>query len=448
MTTAEKYDILFLTSGRTASFPRRFLANVMKYNEMREKKMKRERYYIGAILVLLCVCTALLVSSLTANAALQKLNKYDVNADGAANIGDVSDMLNYLANGCEHRPVTVGRVEPTCSSCGTMPYEACELCEEVLGEVIYIEKLPHTPETIGAVAPTCTKTGLSAGSRCAVCGEILAAQEVLPAAGHTPTEIPAVAPTCTETGLSAGSRCAVCGEILTAQESVPALGHNYENMVCTRCGETEPLYKGKVVTLGRYEQDNDLTNGAEAIEWIVLDIRDGRALLLSKYALDCCVYDPHYPSNVTWAECALEDWLNDDFYNAAFDAGEQAKIADTKVITADNPVHHTIGGAEVTDKVFLLSMEDVTNEDFGFINSYNADSARWCLPTAYAIARGCNCLWSPNDANHGCCWWWLRTPGNYNRSVSGVDSGGGVDPTGYAIDDDGNGVRPAMWIIL
>ena len=46
---------------------------------------------------------------------------------------------------------------------------------------------------------------------------------------------------------------------------------------------------GNIVAFGRYEQDNDLTNGPEPIEWIVLDVVDGektKALLLSKYGLD------------------------------------------------------------------------------------------------------------------------------------------------------------------
>ena len=43
---------------------------------------------------------------------------------------------------------------------------------------------------------------------------------------------------------------------------------------------------GDYVTFGMYEQDNDKSNGAEAIEWQVLDKKDGKVLLLSKYALD------------------------------------------------------------------------------------------------------------------------------------------------------------------
>lgn len=47
----------------------------------------------------------------------------------------------------------------------------------------------------------------------------------------------------------------------------------------------------KTVTFGRYEQDNNLGNGPEPIEWIVLDSNNGEVLLLSKYGLDVKKYN-------------------------------------------------------------------------------------------------------------------------------------------------------------
>ena len=51
------------------------------------------------------------------------------------------------------------------------------------------------------------------------------------------------------------------------------------------------LQKGQYITFGKYEQDGDLDNGKEPIEWEVLSIEPGQALLLSKYALDFKKYD-------------------------------------------------------------------------------------------------------------------------------------------------------------
>ena len=44
-------------------------------------------------------------------------------------------------------------------------------------------------------------------------------------------------PTCTTTGKKQ-MVCEICGKLLEVE--IPALGHNYENRVCTRCGEAEP----------------------------------------------------------------------------------------------------------------------------------------------------------------------------------------------------------------
>ncbi len=43
---------------------------------------------------------------------------------------------------------------------------------------------------------------------------------------------------------------------------------------------------GDVIYFGSYEQDNNLSNGKEEIEWIVLAKENRKALLISKYALD------------------------------------------------------------------------------------------------------------------------------------------------------------------
>ena len=159
--------------------------------------MKRERFYLVTIFVLLCACAALL-AALTAGAE-GRLNKYDLNEDGEVTVVDVTALLNYLDKGCEHRPVMTARVAPTCTAEGVEPYPVCEICGQVLGEIACIEKLPHTAVTDEALAPTCT-----------------------------------------ETGLTEGSRCAVCGEILVEQSVIEALGHDYEYGVCTRCGDRLP----------------------------------------------------------------------------------------------------------------------------------------------------------------------------------------------------------------
>ena len=45
------------------------------------------------------------------------------------------------------------------------------------------------------------------------------------------------------------------------------------------------------VTFGHYEQDNDLTNGKEPIEWRVLKEEGGEVMLITRYALDAKPYN-------------------------------------------------------------------------------------------------------------------------------------------------------------
>lgn len=59
-------------------------------------------------------------------------------------------------------------------------------------------------------------------------------------------------------------------------------------------GATAEVAVNDHVFFGHYEQDNDLTNGAEAIEWRVLKVENGEALLISQYALDSQPYNEKY----------------------------------------------------------------------------------------------------------------------------------------------------------
>ena len=84
-------------------------------------------------------------------------------------------------------------------------------------------------------------------------------------------------------------------------------------------GQTETFHAdvGSIVTFGHYEQDGNLDNGQEKIEWIVLDVQKERCLLLSRYCLDTKSYHSK-GKNITWKDCTLRKWLNHDFLNTAF----------------------------------------------------------------------------------------------------------------------------------
>ena len=127
--------------------------------------------------------------------------------------------------------------EATCAEAGSESIH-CAGCGSINETTIReIPATGHTEEVLAAVAPTCTETGLTEGKKCSVCGETLVAQEEIPANGHTEETLAEIPATCTEDGLTEGKKCSVCGETLVAQIVVPALGHDYQNDVCTRCGD-------------------------------------------------------------------------------------------------------------------------------------------------------------------------------------------------------------------
>lgn len=198
---------------------------------------------------------------------------------------------------------------------------------------------------------------------------------------------------------------------------------------------------GDTYTFGAYEQDNITSNGKEAIEWTVLD-KDGMSLLLvSKQALDCKRYNTSY-TDVTWENCSLRKWLNDSFFNAAFSEEERALIQSTTLSADKEPISYTNTnpGNDTTDKVFLLSIYEAKKY-------FNSDEARKCAPTAYAKARGAltsDDYKTPSGA--ATCWWWLRSPGNYQNYAAHVRSDGSVYYFGYGVDYDDVSVRPALWI--
>ncbi len=192
---------------------------------------------------------------------------------------------------------------------------------------------------------------------------------------------------------------------------------------------------GEYITFGTYEQDNNTTNGKEDIEWLVLDKKDGKVLVISKNALDCQQYNVSY-TDVTWGTCSLRKWLNNDFISSAFTDAEKSLIPTVTVSADKNPIYGTNPGNATHDKVFLLSITEA-NKYFSY------DSARQCEATAYAEAQGAYV-----SGSNGNCWWWLRSPGYYQDCAAGVSLGGYVSENGLSVDNCHDAVRPALWIDL
>lgn len=84
---------------------------------------------------------------------------------------------------------------------------------------------------------------------------------------------------------------------------------------------------GDIVTLGTYPQGEDKSIRS-GIEWQVLKIEDGAALLLSVKALDYQMYHEAFRST-SWRSCTLRRWLNETFLAESFAPEEQQQLLDT-----------------------------------------------------------------------------------------------------------------------
>ena len=198
----------------------------------------------------------------------------------------------------------------------------------------------------------------------------------------------------------------------------------------------KPLRVGDIITLGQYEQDGNLNNGAEAIEWQVLAVEEGRALVISKYGLDAKPYNEKRTS-VTWETCTLRTWLNGEFYNSAFSEEEKVQIQEVRVKNPKNPTYRTKGGDNTTDRIFLLSIEEA-------IRYFADNEGRKCQPTTYAKNNGAYL----SESAGGMTWWWLRSPGADGNYAAVITTDLDVYTPGRNVNYTAGSVRPAFWLNL
>ena len=95
-------------------------------------------------------------------------------------------------------------------------------------------------------------------------------------------------------------------------------------------GAETAITAGSTIMFGHYEQDSIISNGKESIEWLVLEVENNRAFLISKYILDAQPYND-VQAEVSWETCTLRAWMNNTFLNEAFSPAEQAAIVTTMV---------------------------------------------------------------------------------------------------------------------
>ena len=245
----------------------------------------------------------------------------------------------------------------------------------------------------------------------------------------------------------------------------------------------QPLSKyhvGDSVILGKYEQDGNSENGAEDIEWIVLDVNGLKVLLVSKYALESMPFNT-VSGETSWETSSVRTWLNGGFIEDAFSETERGYlisssienkdyyigITETGILKANNTgkglkeiTAHTTGGAITIDKVFLLSVDEA-NAYFAsaeerailFTNAAREHFLSYCVEEAKAYGLTDEKMIIDNieswEQEHGTgsCFWWLRSPGLSSTCCSIVDNSGETYNSQNVESKEG-GVRPALWVVL
>ena len=220
---------------------------------------------------------------------------------------------------------------------------------------------------------------------------------------------------------------------------------------------------GDIVQMGTYEQDGDAET-EDPICWDVLD-KDGDAVLLISH--DVIAYQRFSDSRkcVIWEDSQIRSWLNQAFYEEAFDETEQASIRET---TLENP--STVGFAahvdpsgdvqvresrpDTKDKIFLLSWKEAEQYYGNRLTDASVLGRRPSravlqkrkaiftdliieeLPAMYPYSRHL-----PDGTER--LSWMLRSTGMKDYTIFVIGYEGKWDQD---YPDSYNGVRPVMWV--
>ena len=189
--------------------------------------------------------------------------------------------------------------------------------------------------------------------------------------------------------------------------------------------------------------------------------RDG---LFAEYNNSTGVPDGTYANN--WEYCFLRRWLNETFYNEVFNDLQKEIIKTVKLDNSarssnpnDYPTYYGYGEnagknkfadqcKDTDDKIFLLSLRDITTTAYGFNKDVLAeDPARNLQATDFAKLHGAPM--NTNDKKY--VTWYTRSPapanGNQGYATFVLDrhAKGAIDSIDLVPD---GGVVPALWITL
>jgi len=190
---------------------------------------------------------------------------------------------------------------------------------------------------------------------------------------------------------------------------------------------------GSIVTMGKYEQDNNTSNGPEPIKWIVVQNTGDKALLLSQYVLEYMAM-----SNSSYGGSSVKSFLTGEFYDNAFTVDEKQKIEMSRILDPDGSL------SQSTNTVFVLSYNEMTA-----LSLNNIDL--WPMFSDYVTSKGASVddgVWLRDiydgDKTTNDCFCTYRA---YNGVILIQSPYASVART-EASKDTKCGVRPAMWISI
>lgn len=185
---------------------------------------------------------------------------------------------------------------------------------------------------------------------------------------------------------------------------------------------------GEIISYGHYEQNGKNSDGKEAIEWIVLEVNDEYAIMISRYVLDAARFTNPLRAT-TYSGSDLRNWLNYDFAGTAFTEKEKAGLTAILFDPGSNPEFSgTNQGGAVADLVGILSIDA--------IKAYGVPVQ--CRATDYAVGRGVF------RAANGFSPWWTSTMGTYSTMAALARSDGEINYKGRDLSIGTFGVRPVI----
>lgn len=217
-----------------------------------------------------------------------------------------------------------------------------------------------------------------------------------------------------------------------------------------------------VIEFGHYEQDNNIDNGKEPVEWIILDktvLKNERyATLISKYILDCGRFHATH-QYATWETSTIRKYLNEDLINVLFEYDELVCVKPVVCVNDKNFYFGTPSGFDTIDYIYLPSITDMykyftddtksVQERYGELLKKNI--GRQAIATEYAKARGVRAF-SKKSNFPGAANYFLRTTGLNGHRIwyrdvyadfyqTYITELGELRPDGTGIDSNDDGLR-------